>query len=45
MKETRQKHNPERMIERYITAYEELSEGIPLRISEREQKLAAESGR
>jgi glycogen synthase len=45
MKETRQKHDPERMIERYITAYEELSEGIPLRISEREQKLAAESGR
>ena len=30
MKETRQKHNPERMIEEYIRVYEELNGGMPL---------------
>ncbi len=31
MREARQRHDPEKMIEGYISAYEELSGGIPLR--------------
>jgi len=38
MQETRQKHNPEKMIECYIDAYEEMSNGIPLRTIERVQE-------
>jgi glycogen synthase len=40
MRETRQKYDPEKMIDRYIDAYETLSCGMPFRTVERHRELA-----
>ena len=40
MRETRQKYDPEKMVDRYVDAYETLSGGIPLGIVERARETA-----
>jgi hypothetical protein len=40
MRETRQVHNPEKMVDRYVEAYETLSGGIPLSTMERARRHA-----
>lgn len=42
MREARQKYDPDRMIDRYIDAYETLSGGIPLKMVEGTRKTAPE---
>jgi glycogen synthase len=44
MRETRQIYNPEKMVDKYIDAYETLCDGIPLRRAERTREPALDLG-
>jgi glycogen synthase len=44
MRETRQVYDPEKMVDKYIDAYETLSGGIPLRTVERTREPALDLG-